>query len=82
MVSLIEKMTGMTDKEADAWDEHFTKNPLDVDAGKNRAFLRRLRMVDVDDFSADYITSMAEAAHTTPAQIISGLIREKIAVDV
>jgi hypothetical protein len=38
-------------------------------------------MVEVDDFSADYITSMAEAAHTTPAQIIRSLIHEKIAVD-
>jgi hypothetical protein len=78
----IEKMTGMTDEEANAWDEHFTKNPPDVDAGKNRALLRRLRMVEVDDFSADYITSMAEAAHTSPARIISSLIREKIAVGV
>ncbi|MDR3247286.1 MAG: hypothetical protein LBT39_00745 [Treponema sp.] len=78
----IEKMTGMTDEEANAWDEHFTKNPPDVDVGKNRALLQRLRMVEVDDFSADYITSMAEAAHTTPARIISSLIHEKIAVDV
>jgi hypothetical protein len=75
----IEKMTGMTDKEANAWDEYFTKNPPDVDAGKNRAPLRRLRMVEVDDVSADYITSRAESAHMTPAQIIGDLIREKIA---
>jgi hypothetical protein len=75
----IEKMTGMTDKEADTWDEYFTKNPPDVDAGKNRALPRRLRMVEVDDVSADYITSMAEAAHTTPAHIIGSLIHEKIA---
>jgi hypothetical protein len=75
----IEKLTGMTDEEANAWDEYFTKNPPDVDADKNRALLRRLRMVEVDDVSADYITSRAEAAHTTPAQIIGGLVREKIA---
>jgi hypothetical protein len=77
----IEKITGMTDKEADAWDEHFTQNPPDVDAGKNRALLRRLRMVEVDDVSADYIKARAEAAHTTPAQIIGGLVREKIAAE-
>ncbi|MDR3325178.1 MAG: hypothetical protein LBS82_04240 [Spirochaetaceae bacterium] len=78
----IEKMTGMTDEEANAWDEYFTKNPPDVDAGKNRALPRRLRMVEVDDASADYLMSMAKSAHTTSAQIVGSLIREKIAVGV
>ncbi|MDR3333687.1 MAG: hypothetical protein LBT13_02210 [Treponema sp.] len=32
----IEKMTGMTDAEADAWDDYFTQNPPDVDPAKNR----------------------------------------------
>jgi hypothetical protein len=39
-------------------------------------------MNEVDDVSADYIMSRAQSTHTTPAQIISSFVREKIAIGV
>jgi hypothetical protein len=37
-------------------------------------------MVILDQFSAGYIKSVAEAEHKTPTEIIGELIRKKIAV--
>jgi hypothetical protein len=71
----------MTEEEAWALDDEVTHNPPDV-AGKPGGFFtdRRDRMVILDQLSAGYIMSAAEAERKTPAQIIGELIREKIAV--
>jgi hypothetical protein len=73
-------MADMTDEEYDALDEYFTKNPPKVDPSKARYIAPRgEQTVTLDDFSADYINSRAEAAHKTPAEIITDLVREKLA---
>jgi hypothetical protein len=36
-------------------------------------------MVMLDQFSAGYIKSVAEAEHKTPAEVIGELVREKVA---
>jgi hypothetical protein len=64
----------MTDEEANAWDEHFTKSPPDVGAGKNRTRLRRLRMVEVGDVSANYILGKRKKR---PAVLTTGRFRLK-----
>jgi hypothetical protein len=74
-------MARMTEEEAWALDDEVTRNPPNV-AGIPGGFFtdRHDRMVMLDQFSAGYIKSAAEAEHKTPAEIIGELIREKIAV--
>jgi hypothetical protein len=74
-------MARMTEEEAWALDDEATRNPPNV-AGTPGGFFtdRRDRMVMLDQFSAGYIKSAAEAEHKTPAEIIGELIREKLAV--
>jgi hypothetical protein len=61
-------------------DDEVTRNPPNV-AGKPGGFFtdRRDRMVILDQFSAGYIKSAAEAEHKTPAEIIGEMIRKEIA---
>jgi hypothetical protein len=69
-------MPRLTEAEYDALDEEITRNPPDVDTARSR---RPVRMVTVDDFSADWLRIKAEAEHTTTEAIIGALVREKIA---
>ncbi|MDR0640857.1 MAG: hypothetical protein LBG07_00185 [Treponema sp.] len=70
----------MTEEEAWALDDEVTRNPPNV-AGIPGGFFtgRRDRMVILDQFSAGYIKSAAEAEHKAPSEIIGELVREKIA---
>jgi hypothetical protein len=73
-------MADMTDEEYDALDEYYTQHPPEVDPAKARYRVPRgEQLVQLDDFSAAYLNSRADAAHKTPAEIIGDLIREKIA---
>ena len=76
-------MARMTEEEAWALDDEVTRNPPNV-AGIPGGFFtdRRDRMVILDQFSAGYIKSAAEAEHKTPSEIIGELVREKIAASV
>jgi len=70
----------MTDEEADALDEYYTKNPPRVDPGKNGGFARKtFKMVAIDDFTANYLMTKAISDHKTPDQIISEMVRERLA---
>jgi len=70
-------MPKMTEEEADALDEFVTKNPPRVDPSKARHVTR---MVAIDEFSADYLSSIATATQKTPSQIVNELVREKAVV--
>ena len=72
-------MPKMTEEEADALDDFVTKNPPKVDPAKARHVTR---MVPIDEFSADYLSSVAIATQKTPSEIISELVREKVAVSI
>jgi len=49
-------MKEMTDEEADALDEYYTKNPPKVDPSKNGGFAKKtFRMVALDRLSEDYL---------------------------
>ena len=72
-------MPRMSEEEADALDELVTKNPPKVDSSKARHVRR---MVAIEDFSAEYLMSVSTSTHKTPADIISDLVREKIAAGV
>ena len=73
-------MPDMTDKEYDALDEYYTKNPPKVDPAKRGGmFTRQRELLDsLDQVAADYIRIRAEADHKLPVQIIGELVREKI----
>jgi hypothetical protein len=73
----LEKKTGMTEEEADYWDEHYTKNPPKVDPAKNRAVIQPLTAV-VEGIAAQYLRAVSESAHKTPGQIIGEMVQEKI----
>ena len=69
-------MPRMTEEEAWALEDEVTRNPPKVDPSKAR---HPVRMIAVDDFSADWIRIKAEAEHKTPAEIISEIVQERIA---
>ena len=71
-------MPRLTEAEYDALEDEFTRNPPDVDPARAR---HPVRMIVVDDFSADWLRIKAEAAHTSPAQLISEMVREKVATE-
>jgi hypothetical protein len=77
-------MSEMTDEEADYWDELFTKNPPKVDPAKKGGYFTRQReLLDMlDRVAADYIINLAFQTQKLPAQIISDMVREKIAASV
>jgi hypothetical protein len=77
----------MTEEEAWALDDEVTRNPPNAAGIPGGFFTERTRlrgggdrMVILDQFSAGYSKSAAEAEHKTPTEIIGELIREKIAV--
>jgi hypothetical protein len=73
-------MPDYTDEEYDALDEYYTKNPPKLSGnGKNGFFAKHEgHVVFVDDLSADWLRIKAAADHTTPAEIIRAMVREKI----
>ncbi|MCL2761777.1 MAG: hypothetical protein FWD36_01030 [Treponema sp.] len=70
----------MTDEEADALDEYYTKNPPRVDPSKNGGFAKKsFKLVAIDNFCADYLMTKAISDHKSPDQIINEMVRERIA---
>jgi hypothetical protein len=75
----------MTDEEAAALDEKWTKNPPKVGSNGTGFFAMRkavqrqaARMVTIDSLSADYLLTKAIATHKTPADIISDMIQREM----
>jgi len=66
----------MTDEEAFALDEYYTKNPPKVDPSKARI---RIPLVRIDKASAEYLAKEAKATHKKPEEIIGEMVRERIA---
>ena len=76
-------MAEMTEEEANALDEELTRTIPKVDFTKPDIFIRQRELLNVlNPTAADYIMTRALASHQTPAQIISDLVREKIAASV
>jgi hypothetical protein len=76
-------MAQMTEEEADRLDELWTKTTPKIDTSKPGYFTRHMaHLIEVDTVSAAYLRARAEASHTTPAEIIGEMVRERIAVSV
>jgi hypothetical protein len=76
------KFHDLTDEEYDKLDEKWTKTTPKVGPDGSGFFSRRkaaARTVTIDDFSADYLMVKAMDTHQTPAEIISEMVRERIA---
>ena len=72
----------MTDEEADALDEYYTRNPPKPGPNGTGFFTQRrkaARSITVDSLSADWLLTKAIADHKTPADIIGDMVRERIA---
>jgi hypothetical protein len=72
-------METMTEEEAFALDEYYTNNPPVVDPAKARI---RIPMVRVDCRTADYLLSLSRTTRKTPEEIVSELVRERIAATI
>jgi len=71
----------MTEEEADALDEYFTKNLPKVDPSKGGITTRQgFRMVALDRISEDYLLTVALATNKTPTELIGDMVRERVAV--
>ena len=69
----------MTEEEADSLDELLTKttpkvNPAIRGITANKGF----KMIIVDNFSAEYITSKALATRQTPQEIIHAMVNREL----
>ena len=81
-------MPDLTEEEYDALDEKWTKNPPKPGPNGTGFFAQRkmelaaqsARSITVDSFTADYLIDKAKAARKTPADIISDMVQEKLAV--
>jgi hypothetical protein len=72
-------MAVMTEEEADALDELLTKTTPKVNPAIRGVTARKgFKMIVVDDFSAEYITSKALATRQTPDEIIHELVNKEI----
>ena len=77
-------MPDLTEKEYDALDEYYTKNPPKLSGdGKSGFFAKHAErgntLIFVDDLSATWLRVKAEAANTTPDVIIRQLVSKEIA---
>ena len=76
-------MARMTEEEADALDELWTKTTPEIDTSKPGYFTQHMaHLIEVDNVSAAYLRARADASHKTITQIISELVREKITASV
>jgi hypothetical protein len=76
-------MSIMTEEEADALDELLTKTTPKVNPSVRGITAQKgFKMIAVDDFSAEYITSKAFATQRTPEEIIRELVSKEIAAAV
>jgi hypothetical protein len=73
-------MARMTEAEADALDELWTKTTPAIDTAKPGYFTQNMaHLVEVDALTSAYIRAVADSTRQTPAQVIGALVREKVA---
>jgi hypothetical protein len=69
-------MAKMTDLEASALDERWTENAPEVGADGTGFFARRrvAHLIEVDEFTSNYLATKATAENKTPKQIVREII--------
>jgi len=72
-------MVEMTEEEADALDELWTKTTPKIRKGGGGFFTeRRARMLLLDEETVRILDARARAVHQTPSEFISRLVREDL----
>jgi len=68
----------MTDDEADALDELWTRTTPEIDTGKPGFLTRKgFTMISVDPVTATYLQAKAAVSQRSPAEIIGELVRKE-----
>jgi hypothetical protein len=69
-----------TNEEYDALDEYYTKNTI-MPSGKPGLLTRRKRakIIALDHLTTTYIEAKAEAAHLTPSEVLTEMVRHEMA---
>ena len=72
-------MARMTEEEADALDELWTKTTPAIDTSKPGYLTQHMaHLIEVDNLTAAWLRTMTDATRKTPAEIIGAMVREKI----
>jgi hypothetical protein len=73
-------MAAMTEEEASALDELWTKNPPATNPNVKGVFARERDMLaGLDEFTSRYLTARAAATRQTPAAIIATMVKKEVA---
>jgi hypothetical protein len=73
----------MTDEEADALDELWTRTTPEIDTTRPGFLTRKgFTMVSLDPLTAAYLRAQADVTHKTPSEVIGAMVRERIAAAV
>jgi len=73
-------MARMTEEEANALDELWTKTTPPLKGGAGGFFTRQRDLLNLlDNVTAAYIRSQAETNHQTPAEVIGSMVRDRLA---
>jgi shikimate kinase len=76
-------MAEMTEEEADALDELWTKTTPKIKKGGGGFFTeRRSRMLLLDEATANILNARAQAVHQTPAEFITDLLHRDLAATI
>jgi hypothetical protein len=74
----------MTEEEAAVLDEKWTKTTPKVGPNGSGFIAKRkaaaAHTITIDELSADYLFAKAIAEHKTPAEVLSDIVHEKLAV--
>jgi len=75
-------MPRMTDEEAQALADEFAKKPPKVTGnGKNGFFMKHKgNVIILDDVAATWLHATSASVHKTPSDLVSEMIREKMAM--
>ena len=69
----------MTDEEADALDELWTRTTPEIDTGRPGFLTRKgFTMISIDPVTATYLQAKAAISHNSPSEIISELVRKEM----
>jgi hypothetical protein len=72
-------MANMTDEEADALDELWTRTTPEIDTGKPGFLTRKgFTMVSLDPVTATYLQAKAAATHHSLSEVIGELVRKEL----
>jgi hypothetical protein len=72
-------MANMTDEEADALDELWTRTTPEIDTSKPGFLTRKgFTMVSLDPVTATYLQAKATVSHHSLSEIIGELVRKEL----